>query len=126
MKFESNLPIYTQIVQEIEHQIILGNYQPGQELPSRRKLATDWKINPNTVQKAFKEMEESGLIITEAQRASRVTQDLDKIKEVKDRYLHQSIHQLVDLLLGMDLPLNQAIDQIQTLYQRKKEGGPSC
>ena len=64
MNFTSNQPIYTQIIDQVKDRIIRGDYPPGYQLPSRRQLAQEWKVNPNTVQKAFKEMEDLAIIVT--------------------------------------------------------------
>ena len=57
-------PIYIQIIDNIRSQIAAGILQPGDKLPSVRELATQLSINPNTIQRAYREMESMGLIQT--------------------------------------------------------------
>ena len=57
-------PIYTQIVENIRTQIASGILQPGDKLPSVRELATQMSINPNTIQRAYRELEVQGIIQT--------------------------------------------------------------
>ena len=57
-------PIYTQIVDNFRSQIASGVLQPGDKLPSVRELAAQLSINPNTIQRAYREMEMSGYIET--------------------------------------------------------------
>ncbi len=64
LKLNTDKPVYLQIVYFIKLQIYLGVAKSGDELPSRRELASILSINPNTSQKAFKAMEESGLVAT--------------------------------------------------------------
>lgn len=61
----SDRPIYTQILEKIQTRIISGVYKPGEKLPSVRELAAEASVNPNTMQKAFAELERSGLILTQ-------------------------------------------------------------
>ena len=57
-------PIYTQIIDNFRSQIAAGILQPGDKLPSVRELAAKMSINPNTIQRAYREMEQQGLIQT--------------------------------------------------------------
>lgn len=57
-------PIYIQIIDNLRSQIAAGILQPGDKLPSVRELATQLSINPNTIQRAYREMEANGMIQT--------------------------------------------------------------
>lgn len=59
-------PIYTQIVDGFREQILAGILQPGEKLPSVRELAAELTINPNTIQRAYRELEAAGFIATVA------------------------------------------------------------
>ena len=59
-------PIYAQITDGLRQQIASGILQPGDKLPSVRELATELAINPNTIQRAYRELEQSGFIATVA------------------------------------------------------------
>ena len=61
---KSNVPIYKQIVAEIRSAIEVGVYEPGECLPSLRALAMDIRVNPNTVQRAYDELEREGTLIS--------------------------------------------------------------
>lgn len=63
--FQADTPIYTQLVARLQEQIVSGAYPPGSKLPSVRDLAADAGVNPNTVQRAFAELERLGLIYTQ-------------------------------------------------------------
>lgn len=62
MNMNNRDPVYVQVVRYFKEQIATGMLEPGQEIPSRRELANRLKINPNTAKRAYKEMEEAGLI----------------------------------------------------------------
>ena len=57
-------PIYTQIVDNFKSQIVAGILQKGEKLPSVRELAGELAINPNTIQRAYRELEAAGWIAT--------------------------------------------------------------
>jgi GntR family transcriptional regulator len=59
---DSHVPVYLQIVERLRSAIAAGVYRPGEVLPSLRVLATDLKVNPNTVQRAYDELDRQGLI----------------------------------------------------------------
>ena len=59
---DSHVPVYLQIVERLRSAIAAGVYQPGEALPSLRALATDLKVNPNTVQRAYEELDRQGLV----------------------------------------------------------------
>ena len=80
---ESDRPIYAQLVERIQMQIVSGQYPPGGKLPSVRELAAVASVNPNTMQKAFAELERSGLIITQRTNGRNVTEDEVLIGNVK-------------------------------------------
>lgn len=79
----SDRPIYTQLVERIQLQIVSGYYASGGRLPSVRDLAADAAVNPNTVQKAFAELERSGLIVTQRTNGRVVTEDEELIGSVR-------------------------------------------
>ena len=57
-------PVYLQIIRYIKQKVVRGELNPGDTIPSRREMAQILKVNPNTVQKSYKEMEEMGIINT--------------------------------------------------------------
>ena len=59
---DSDRPIYLQLMERIQHDIISGSYKPGDKLPSVRELAMEASVNPNTMQKALSELERIGLV----------------------------------------------------------------
>ena len=64
-ELNADRPVYTQILEIIQTRIISGIYAPGSRLPSVRELAAEASVNPNTMQRAFVELEKSGLVTTQ-------------------------------------------------------------
>ncbi len=69
---QSQIPLYAQIVEQIKSQIAAGQLVPGDQLPTIRRLATDLRINFNTVVRAYFELEREGLISTQRGRGTFV------------------------------------------------------
>ena len=68
-----NRPLYSQIVDSYRERIAAGILQPGDKLPSVRELAADLAINPNTIQRAYRELESAGWIHTQPGKGCFVT-----------------------------------------------------
>lgn len=73
--FQADMPIYTQLVARMQELIVSGAYPPGSKLPSVRELAAEAGVNPNTVQRAFADLERAGLIVTQRTAGKFVTED---------------------------------------------------
>ena len=63
-EFQDHLPIYAQLMDTLKRRIITGRYLPGEKLPSVRELAVSLAINPNTIQRAYHELESEGYIVS--------------------------------------------------------------
>ncbi|MFO8069430.1 MAG: GntR family transcriptional regulator [Alkalibacterium sp.] len=120
--FNKRDPIYLQVMQYFKRLIVSGELNPGDEIQSRRQLANQLKINPNTVQRAYSEMEEQHLIYTEPNRPSRVTEDPTVLHRLKKEWLDQAVSNFVSALDPIDLPLDDIVHLIQEkIITRKKE-----
>ena len=80
---DSSRPIYLQIIERVQMDIITGRYQPGDKLPSVRDLAQEAAVNPNTMQKALSELERSGLIYSQRTSGRFITEDKELIHQIK-------------------------------------------
>lgn len=81
--FASDRPIYLQIAEHIQIDIITGKYSPGERLPSVRELAAVAAVNPNTMQRAFSELENSGLVSSQRTTGRFVTENKDVLARSK-------------------------------------------
>ena len=81
--FSSRIPIYEQIVNEIEKYVTLGIYKPNQKISSVRELASNLGINPNTVKKAYDELERKNVIVTFSTKGTFIAENTKKITELK-------------------------------------------
>jgi len=82
-ELNSDRPIYTQLLEKIQTRIVCGIYKPGERLPSVRELSAEANVNPNTMQRAFSELERGGLVATQRNSGRTVTQDQQMINAVR-------------------------------------------
>lgn len=83
-KLDSDRPIYSQLLEYLLVNIVSGTYPQGSKLPSVRELAAVAGVNPNTMQRAFTELERIGLIRTERTLGRFVTEDDEMIKKARE------------------------------------------
>ena len=93
--------------------IVSGQLQPGQEVPSRRDLATQLKINPNTVQRAYKEMEEEKLIFTEGNLPSRITEDTSVLSTLRNNMIQQAVEEFVSSIHSIQVSPEEVLELIK-------------
>lgn len=90
LDYQSRIPIYEQIVQEIEKYVALKILKPGEQIYSIRDMATQLGINPNTVKKAYSILEQKGIIVSLSTKGTYITQNIDDIlKEVIDKKISE-------------------------------------
>lgn len=90
MRFEIDLtthtPVYLQIMSQVKHAIATGELQPGDQLPTVRQLAADSRVNFNTVARAYRQLDEEGVISTQHGRGTFILEpgsarDMDKLRQ---------------------------------------------
>ena len=89
-------PIYRQIIQQIEYAILSGRMKPGDKLPTIRSLAVELKTNPNTIAKAYGEMEIRGILETQVGSGTYIS---DKKQVIEDDSLNRKIREVLGRFL---------------------------
>ena len=82
-ELDNERPIYLQLMERIQQDIVSGIYKPGDRLPSVRDLAVEAAVNPNTMQKALSELERSGLVYSQRTSGRFITEDTQLLDEMK-------------------------------------------
>ena len=88
---DNNRPIYLQLMEKIQMDIISGRYSMGEKLPSVRELAVQASVNPNTMQKALSELERSGFVHAQRTSGRFITEDEELLKERKMKLAKQHV-----------------------------------
>ncbi|MBM7599708.1 DNA-binding transcriptional regulator YhcF (GntR family) [Virgibacillus halotolerans] len=122
INFNKRDPVYVQVVRHFKEEIATGILEPGQEIPSRRELAAKLKINPNTAQRAYKEMEEAGLIYTEGNLPSKITKDEAVLGAVREALILQAVDTFMTTIRPINVPLDEVVDLIKEKYTTETNG----
>lgn len=109
---DSDRPIFLQIVERIQMDIIAGRYAPGDKLPSVRELAAEAAVNPNTMQKAFQELERTGLVHSQRTSGRFITEDTTMIEDLKTSFANEKIHEFLTLMRQLGFENEQILDMI--------------
>lgn len=115
--FDGGRPIYAQLVERLQGRIIGGEYPPGSRLDSVRDLAGAAGVNPNTMQRALAELERRGLVYTERTAGRFVTNDTQRIEEVRRETLESEVRQFAAHMQAMGCPPGQLAQMFAALAQ---------
>ena len=110
---DNNRPIYLQLMERIQQDIIAGAYSPGDKLPSVRDLALEASVNPNTMQKALAELERSGLVYSQRTSGRFITEDMTMLKKVKRDLASQHIRQFFETMTLLGYSSEEILELIQ-------------
>jgi GntR family transcriptional regulator len=98
LDIRSGLPIYTQIVNQIQSQLVNGILKPGDQLPTVRALAQELRVNFNTVARAYRILDEERIISTQQGRGTYITEIPPP--EVSERLRHESLEALTQRFIN--------------------------
>ncbi|MFC4601266.1 GntR family transcriptional regulator [Cohnella hongkongensis] len=116
VEFNSRDPVYLQVVRHFKEMIVAGKLVAGQVIPSRRELGALLKINPNTAQRSYKEMEERQLIVTEGNSPSRITHDEAVLRAIRAELLGEAVDAFVSAVRKIDVPVDELVDLVKSKY----------
>ena len=116
-KFSTDTPIYTQLVEKLRSAIASGAIPPGQRMPAVRELAVEAAVNPNTVQRAYLELERTGLVYVQRASGRYATEDPALIASAREQLARE---RTVRYLQDMDA-LGYGKEELFQLIQNLKE-----
>lgn len=112
----ARVPIYEQIVNQLEYFVLNGLLKEGEQVPSVRSLSVELSINPNTIQKAYFELDKRGIIQSVPGRGCFVTETAKKILSEKKREKLSDLKVLVKELASADISKEEIISCIEEIY----------
>lgn len=119
--YKSRKPIYEQIIDNIKSLIVSGVLKRDEQLPSVRQMAQELAINPNTIQKAYTELEREGIIYSLKGRGSFVGSSLQELRTVQQKALLEQLGELSADLYRLQVPQQDVWTVVQQVYERQKE-----
>ena len=115
MKFDNNVPIYIQLVEQLKIYIISGNLKLGERLPSVREFALQTKVNPNTMQRALVELEDLKLIYTERTNGKYVTTNQKLIDKYKKQYADELSNKYFTNMKSIGFDEDETIEYLKNM-----------
>ncbi len=116
-EFNSKEPIYIQIKKYIQMRIVSGELKGGDKLQSVREYATQLKVNPNTIQRVYGELEDDGLIMTQRGIGKFVTEDEGTIKNLRKDTSREVLKDFIKNTKGLGLTKDEIFEMINEMYE---------
>ncbi len=116
--FDSRLPIYIQIVEQLKLAVVSGEYVPGERLPSVRELASSAGVNPNTMQKALAELESTGLVYSSRTSGRFVADSPELIDAAKNELAGKNIMSFLSGMERIGIDKNESIEMLKNFETR--------
>ncbi|MBR6254495.1 MAG: GntR family transcriptional regulator [Clostridiales bacterium] len=118
--FKENRPIFQQIYDMIVIRILNGTYPKGGKLPSVREMAEEAGVNPNTMQRAMSQLEDTGLAITNRTSGRVVTTDEELLKKIRREYAAAAAEEFLQEMKKLGISQEDAVSLIQDIGGEKK------
>lgn len=117
MEFNSSAPIYIQIMDYIKKKIVVGEISSGEKLFSVRELAFELKVNPNTVQRSYQELEREGLVYSQRGMGTFVTEEKNIIEELRGIMAKDIIRNFIGEMSSLGLSEEDILTLIRNIFQ---------
>jgi len=108
------VPIYRQIIQQIEYAILSGRTRTGDRLPTIRQLAVDLKINPNTIAKAYSELEIRGIVETQVGSGTYISDKKPPDNDDKNKKIHEMVLHFTQEMASMGVSKKSILEIMQS------------
>ncbi len=118
--FDNNLPIYIQIIDEIKIMIASGNLKAGDKLSSVRDMAQEFGVNPNTMQRAFSELERENLVFAERTSGRFITKDGGVIVELRNILAEKELEKFMEYMKKIGCTEDEVIEKIKNMSRSEK------
>ena len=121
LNYRDSKPIYEQIKEGIRRMIVMNVFKQDEKLPSVRVLACKYAINPNTIAKAYRELEEQGYIYTLNGKGTFVAAN-EKVNDMRKEELLQQFDELVKELSFLMVPAEQLVERVSNVKMVMERG----
>lgn len=122
IKYDASKPIYEQIINEIKKMIVRGELSPGDKLPSQRRMARKVEVNPNTIQRAYREMENVNLVVTKRGLGTFIQEDEDVMDNITCEMAGQTIERFINEMKSLGFEDDEIIDVLKKTLTDRLEG----
>lgn len=120
-QYDTNLPIYLQLMEQIQLWIVTGRWRAGERIPGVRELALECGVNPNTMQRALSELERTGLLYSERTAGRFVTRSEERIEEIRHEMAAGLIRDFLVSMERMGYRREQILSRLNQEMDRKTD-----
>lgn len=118
IEFDKAQPIYLQIIDQIKKALARGSLNPGDKLPSQRELALTLGVNPNTIQRVYREMEQMGLTETLRGQGTYIKQGDDLVKMVRSEMVNTVAENFINEMLALGCSKEEIMTLVKQLLDK--------
>lgn len=119
--FNSDMPIYQQIMEQIKAMIATGILKAGDKLPSVRELAIEAEVNPNTMQKALSELEREGLLCSKRTTGRFVTDNPENADSLQEEMVMECVKNFVENMKKLGYTVNDCIRLLEEYAEKESK-----
>ena len=116
-RVRDDIPIYMQIILYIKRSIVSGSIGNGDELPSRRVLSSLLGVNPNTVQKAYRMLEDEGIVQSQSGAISYIVLDETMKDRIRNDLLESDVRAVISAMRQMGISKDEALRLIDMFWE---------
>ncbi|NLG86013.1 MAG: GntR family transcriptional regulator [Firmicutes bacterium] len=121
MDFDTTIPIYLQIIDMHKRALMAGELKPGEKILSQRDFAERYNVNPNTVQRAYREMEALGLVQTLRGQGTFVAVTEEMLETMRTETAHNILQQFVQKMKTLGFTLEQSLKLVEEAWPKEEE-----
>lgn len=120
--FKTSSPIYLQLADRIQRRILRRELAPGEKLPSVREMAVQSNVNPNTVQRTYRELERMGIVETRRGQGTFITEDGSRLEKVREDLRQQQIEAFVQAMGEIGFSPREILSGLEEYLHEQTKG----
>lgn len=121
MKFDDKLPIYIQIMNYLKKRIVAGEIKGADKLPSVRDLSSKLKVNPNTVQRSYQELEREGLVFTQRGMGTFVIDDESIIEDLRKDMAEEIVEKFLANMRELGFDRKEIVEVVLNEVEKEED-----
>lgn len=121
-EFNASKPIYLQLADRINRQIVSKELKAGEKLPSVREMGIKYSVNPNTIQRTYSELEREGILETKRGQGTFVTEQEDRLVQQRENLKNEQIQSFVQIMQEMGFSSYEIISGLQDHLSKFDQG----
>ena len=114
MNYNSRIPIYLQVIDDMKKRIIKGELSPGDKLPSSRELAIEYEVNPNTAARIYKEMEQMDICYVKRGMGTFISESGELVPTIRAQVIAELVDNFVEQMNELGFSKRDIIEKVKT------------